>query len=89
MIEQTSGSLSSLKARIEQMDRRRTMVRRSVSYGAAAVVLLGLSIWTSSVGGGLGALAGLLSGSLGAMCVLRSIDGIVRRSWEALTLHYQ
>lgn len=88
-IEMTSGSLQALKTRIERLEGRRRLSRRSAGYGIAFALSV-LGTWLSMNWGHAVAPAGIVIFSLlGAVFALRAIDGVIERSWEALNLNYQ
>jgi hypothetical protein len=88
-IEMTSGSLSTLKARVEKLEGRRRHNRRFALYLLASLfAMLGVGLgasWNADAA----SLVVLVFSLAGVVCFIRAIDAIVQRSWEALSLTYQ
>lgn len=88
-VEMTSGSLSALKTSIDKCHRRRRSRRRSLiclSVFLLSIAVIGLASiiardWTP--------LVVLVFSSVGLYAALKSVDYVVRRSWESVRLHYQ
>lgn len=88
-IEMTSGSLSALKARVEKMDSRRRGTRRSLTYFFAAMVAMLIVGLLAESSHGAAPIGVFVMSCLGIVFLIRAVDAVVQRSWEALNLHYQ
>jgi hypothetical protein len=89
VVEATSGSLSALKTRMDRLESRRSSVRLSFLYLAA--FLLSMTIVGIAAAGSLSAAPILVFvfSTVGVWAGLKSVDCVIRRSWEALNLNYQ
>lgn len=88
-IVMTSGSLRALKARVERTEVNRRLTRRSWQYVVALVLSLTVVAFASFSSGYMAPALVFVFSVLAAFFALRAIDGVVKRSWEALNLNYQ
>lgn len=88
-VEATSGSLAALKGRIEKLEHRRSKLRRSVVYLTA--FLLSMTVVTAAPAANLSMapLLVIVFSIVALWAILKSVDCVIRRSWESLNLNYQ
>ena len=88
-IEMTSGSLSALKAGVEKLESRRRDNRRCGMYMIATLLaVFGVALGANSTADAASLL--VVGFSLaGVLFLIRAIDAVIQRSWEALNLTYQ
>jgi hypothetical protein len=89
VVEATSGSLSALKTRIDGLEFRRSSVRRSVGYLAAFLLSMTIVGFAAAASLPVGPMLVFLFSTVGLWAAIKSLDCVVRRSWEALNLNYQ
>lgn len=89
VVEATSGSLSALKTRMDRLEKRRSSYRRSILY--LATFLLSMTIVGIAAAANLSVAPALVFvfSTVGIWAAIKSVDCVIRRSWESLNLNYQ
>ena len=88
-IVMTSGSLRALKARVERAEIRRRHAVRSWRYVAALLFSAGVVAAASASSSSIAPAFVFVFSVSAVFCALRAIDGVIKRSWESLSLDYQ
>jgi len=89
VIELTGGSLSSVKERVERLDRRRHDRHRLSIYLLLFTVSLTLVAIASGWASPPGPIVVIALSILAVCAALKAIDCVIRRSWESLSANYQ
>lgn len=89
IVEETSGSLRALKGSVERMEKRRGDARRALGYTVSFLLALALPAMSAATGSSLTPLLILLCSGLALFSILKAVDCVIARSWEALPLNYQ
>ena len=88
-VESTSGSLTTLKTRIEGVESRRASVRRALAYLMAFVLSMFAVAVVVAAKVSLAPMLVVGFSVLGIWAALRGLDCVIRRSWESLNFNYQ
>jgi hypothetical protein len=88
-VETTSGSLKALKGSVEMRDARRRRLQQSLMYLGAFSLAMAVVAVAAAAGWALAPLLIVIFSSIGLLAVIKAVDCIVQRSWEAVRLHYQ
>ena len=88
-VEATSGSLAALKARIEKLEYRRSKRRSSVAYLAVFLLSIGVVVAAATANLSIAPLLAMVFSTVALWAILKSLDCVIRRSWESLNLTYQ
>jgi len=89
VIELTGGSLSSMKERVERLNRRRHDRHRLSIYLSLFTVSLTLAAMASGWAAPPGPIVVIALSILAVRAALKAIDCVLRRSWESLSSNYQ
>lgn len=89
VIEMTGGSLSSMKERVERLDRRRHDLHRLSIYLLLFTISLALVAVASGWASPPGPIVVIGLSILAVRAALKAIDCVLRRSWESLSSNYQ
>lgn len=89
VVEITSGSLSTLKRRVEKLAHRRRNAKRALFYLAAFALALALAVVAAIAGSPVTPLLVAVFSSLGLFSILKAVDCMISRSWESVRANYQ
>lgn len=85
----TGGSLSSMKERVESLDRRRHDLRRFVIHASLFASTLALVALVAGWASPPGPILVIALSILALRAALKAIDCVLRRSWESVSSNYQ
>jgi hypothetical protein len=89
VVEETSGSLSALKTRMDRLEYRRSSLRRSILYLAAFFLSMAIVGIAAAGNSSVAPMLVFVFSIVGLWAAIKSVDCVILRSWESLNLNYQ